>query len=253
MSSNNMNNNNTTCASPTCKHTCRVCGHKRCHCPRCSYLRSTIRIASSTRKHRDPSMSWRKTISRPICCKCLQQPKPIRFIDVIEKERLTYIEFAGFKKENLATKARHSPLSPDEKRPPESTHSNHPHPQETSKVSTTNPNPKGFHPQNSQRPRPRRQRQQQQQQQRPSPHRLPRLPPLYQPPIPPPPQPPHPPPTPSPSPSSQPKQPSKPSSPPATTTPRRAAATTTTTPQPSSSRASQSATPSATSPTNSRI
>ena len=112
-----INTNNSTCASHSCKHTCKVCGHKRCHCPRCSPLSSEFRIVSSTRRQRDPSRRrWCKIIlTPPGCCECRQQSKPIRFIDVIEKERLTFIEYAGFKNEDLTTKARRSSLSPDEK------------------------------------------------------------------------------------------------------------------------------------------
>jgi hypothetical protein len=43
------------------------------------------------------------------------KPSPVRIIDVFEKERLTLIEYTGFRKENLATKARRASLSPDEK------------------------------------------------------------------------------------------------------------------------------------------
>jgi hypothetical protein len=113
---NNNGNNRNTCASPSCRHTCRVCGHKRCYCPRCGPLRFDIRIVSSTRRRRDPSMNWRKILARPKCCRCLQrQPKPIHFIDLIEKERLTSIEFAAFKKEDDATPTRRPPpRSPEE-------------------------------------------------------------------------------------------------------------------------------------------
>lgn len=115
---NNHKNNTNTCASPSCRHTCIVCGHKRCHCPECGSLNSEIRIVSWTRRRRDPSMQWRKTLARPKCCKCLQQPKPVQFIDPIEKERLTFIEYAGFKKEDDTTPTRRSPpLSPEEDDP----------------------------------------------------------------------------------------------------------------------------------------
>jgi hypothetical protein len=114
--SSNYNNNSNTCASPSCRHTCRVCGHKRCYFPRCGPLRFEIRIVSSTRRRRrDPSMNWRKILARPKCCKCLQrQPKPIHLIDLVEKERLTFIEFAAFKKEDDSSPSRRSTFSPEE-------------------------------------------------------------------------------------------------------------------------------------------
>jgi hypothetical protein len=116
MSSNNYSTN--ACTSPFCQHTCRVCGHKRCHCARCASLNSEIRIVFSTRRRRDPSMQWRKSLARPKCCKCLQQPKPVQFIDPIEKERLTFIEYAGFKKEDDTTPTpRSPPRSPEEHDP----------------------------------------------------------------------------------------------------------------------------------------
>ncbi|KAM0690830.1 hypothetical protein Q7P36_009599 [Cladosporium allicinum] len=113
MSSNDSNNN--ACASSSCKHTCSICGHQRCHCPRCTYLSSEIRIVSSTRRHRDLPRKWRKILARPKCCKCLQKPKPIHFIDLVEKENLTFIEYAGCKKEDPTTESRRSPpLSAEE-------------------------------------------------------------------------------------------------------------------------------------------
>jgi hypothetical protein len=64
-------------------------------------------------------MQWRKILARPKCCRCLRQqqpPKPVHFIDLVEKERLTFIEYAGFKKEDDATSQtrRSYALSPEE-------------------------------------------------------------------------------------------------------------------------------------------
>lgn len=114
MSPNKFNKN--ACASPSCKHTCRVCGHKRCNCLRCGSLR--LQQFCYTREYRDPSNKRPKPLARSKCCNCLQRPKPIHLIDLYEKEKLTFIEYANPKGRelNLSKKIRgrrSPPLSPE--------------------------------------------------------------------------------------------------------------------------------------------
>ena len=119
---------------PMCGLTCPICGNRRCLCSNCTSLRGNrgigpfigeynpkklppLGLGSDDHRKRGGGLTrkWRKILARPRRCRCHQKPEPVCFIDLLEKERLTFIEYAGFRRENLVTKARRRSLSPDDK------------------------------------------------------------------------------------------------------------------------------------------